>query len=476
MSGLKIYSYPHNFKVAKAQIAAAIAGFEIEAPAHKFPEDNHSDAFKKKHNPLGKVPVLETPHGSLFEANAILRYVARLRSDNGLLGSSNFENAQVDMWIDFTANEIEAPRAIWLLPIYGVLAYDEDAYKAARADVEKALTVVNTKLANRTFLVGNGITIADIALATALHGMYAKVFDGAFRARFPHVQRWFETVANQDEFKKFMGPVVLAAAEHKATPGAGHKKAGADAHGKGDKKDKKEKDGGAKGGSGADKPKDAKPKDGAKPKEDKKKGDDKKKDAKNEKTATAAAPAAKDSSEALEDAVAAEEAAAKKKKNPLDSLPESPMILDAVKKLFFSSKPFNPNFWAEFWPKFDANGYTFYTIKYKFDSENTVYFKSCNAMGGFIQRSDDCRKYAFGVVNMTGKDEDTPPFSLNGAWLFRGPEMIAEMKAVDDSEYFEWTKVDTSKPAGRAAIEAMYTGENVSATAGDKLLERRYFK
>jgi len=167
---------------------------------------------------------------------------------------------------------------------------------------------------------------------------------------------------------------------------------------------------------------------------------------------------------------------AKKAPNPLDSLPETPMVLDAVKKLFFSQKPFNPNFWAEFWPKFDAAGYSFWTITYKYDNENTVYFKSCNAIGGFIQRSDDCRKYAFGVVNMYGTDEDTPPFHINGAWLFRGPEIIREMKAVDDHEYFDWVKVDTSKPEGRAAVEKQYTGASSSPNAADKLLERRYFK
>jgi elongation factor 1-gamma len=30
-----------------------------------------------KRHPLGKVPVLETAEGPLFESNAILRYVAR---------------------------------------------------------------------------------------------------------------------------------------------------------------------------------------------------------------------------------------------------------------------------------------------------------------------------------------------------------------------------------------------------------------
>lgn len=37
-----------------------------------------------KLNPFGKVPVLETPEGSIFESNAILRYLAR--HSQGLYG------------------------------------------------------------------------------------------------------------------------------------------------------------------------------------------------------------------------------------------------------------------------------------------------------------------------------------------------------------------------------------------------------
>ena len=56
--------------------------------------DNQSPEFLAL-NPLGKVPVLETPEGGIFESNAIARYVAGLKADTTLLGATYFESGQV---------------------------------------------------------------------------------------------------------------------------------------------------------------------------------------------------------------------------------------------------------------------------------------------------------------------------------------------------------------------------------------------
>jgi elongation factor 1-gamma len=47
-------------------------------------------------NPLGKVPVLETADGCIFESNAIMRFVARVNPGAGLYGKNAFEQGVVD--------------------------------------------------------------------------------------------------------------------------------------------------------------------------------------------------------------------------------------------------------------------------------------------------------------------------------------------------------------------------------------------
>ena len=47
-------------------------------------------------NPNGKIPVLETPEGYVFESNAILRHIARLIPSANLYGTNLHENVIVD--------------------------------------------------------------------------------------------------------------------------------------------------------------------------------------------------------------------------------------------------------------------------------------------------------------------------------------------------------------------------------------------
>ena len=73
----------------------------------------------------------------------------------------------------------------------------------------KSLSVLDKVLESRTFLVGNTVTLADIILCCILAPGMKTVFDPAFRAPFPSLCRYFETVVNQPQVAKVMGPVVL---------------------------------------------------------------------------------------------------------------------------------------------------------------------------------------------------------------------------------------------------------------------------
>lgn len=423
---LKIFTYPNSYRVQKSLIAAQYVGVDIECPKFELGKDNKTEEFKKK-NPLQKVPVLETPQGNIFESNAIARYVARLRTDAGLLGGSSIEQAQVDQWIDFSQNEFEPARAAWLYQVLGYIPVNQKALGEAKKECENALKIVNEHLLHNTFMVGNRVTLADITLFAALVEPMQKLFAPAFLKNLGNLVRWFSTLANQAEFAAVVGKVEFAKEEAQPKGGKEEKKA-------------------------------AEPKKEAPKKEEKKEAP------------KAAAPAATEEED--EDGVPRE----KKAKSILDSLPESPMgHIDTTKKLMFSVRPILPTFFEQHFPTFDDKGYVWFTCNYNYNDENKVFYMTGNAVGGFIQRSDAARKYALGVMNILGNpDEETPPFPICGAWMFRGTEIPREMLEENpDSEYYTWKKIDVSKPEGQALIKEQFMSEKLN---GIQVLDRRFFK
>jgi len=419
----------YKYRAWKIQIAAQYAGVSLDVL--------DSASKEAKHSPIDKSPVLSTFNGPIFESNAILRYFARLRGDSGLYGDSFHEAALVDQWVDFSANELEPVRHIWLLPVQGVLQFNGKAYAEARKELADTLKVLNNHLADHTFLVGNHVTIADIAIATALVEPYRDLFDNNYRKGFDHVTRWFSTVLNQKEVQNVVGKVDFAKQE---------KRAPKPAQPAGEEKGKQQQQ-----------PKEQQQKQQKQPQQQAKKEKENK-------------------DEGLGDDL--EEAPKPKAKNPLDLLPASSMHLDPVKKNLFSQRPYNKDFFNDFWPQFDAQGYSIYHAQYQYNSENRVYFMTCNLIGGFIQRCDDVRRYALGVMILSGNNEDAPPFEVSGVWVFRGLEVPREMKDNPDSEYYTFTRLDASNPEHRKKVETYFFSETVPGEKAGTLtvLERRFFK
>jgi len=360
----------------------------------------------------------------------------------------------VDQWVDFSAHDLEPPCQIWLLPVKGVITFNGKHYADARKDVEQALGVLNDHLLHETFLVGNRISLADIAVATALTEMYTEVFDLKFRERFVNVNRWFDTLVNQRPFQEVVGKLELAKQEKRAPKPP--KPEGEEKEQKGGPQQQQQQGGKPQqqqGGKQQQQQQGGKPQQQQKPKdkEEKAGGDDGDDDVPRE----------------------------PKKKSALDSLPPSSMSLDATKKDFWSEKPYNKNFFNTFWDKLDTNGFALYEQLYNYNNENKIFYMTCNQLGGFLQRCDAVRKYGMGVMTIIGPSEEDGPYEVQGAWLFRGPQVPAEMTSENpDAEYYTWKKVDPSNPKDRQRFTNHFVADHLVATTGKvyPILERRYFK
>ena len=179
-----------------ALIAAQYNGVYIHVPKFEMGVENKSEEFLKM-NPNGKVPVLKTPEGPIFESTAIARYVARLRNDTGLLGRTFYEEGKVDQWIDWATCELLPSLGSWMGVIMGFAPPNPKVVEQAKETLKRPLGALNTYLASHTFLAGERITLADIVLVCHLLYPLKFLFAPEYRAPYPSLMRWFLTCVNQ---------------------------------------------------------------------------------------------------------------------------------------------------------------------------------------------------------------------------------------------------------------------------------------
>ncbi|KYQ88531.1 glutathione S-transferase domain-containing protein [Tieghemostelium lacteum] len=411
---MKIFSYPKNKRVFKALIAAKYVGVDIEVPAFNFGVDNKTPEFLKM-NPLGKIPVLQTAEGAIFESNAIVRYVARLGKAN-IYGKNAFENGVNDQWIDFATNEIDTTAASWLYPILGFIPFIAKETQKAKENMKKILTVLDNVLLSKPFLTGYRIALADIVVVCSLLSFYEMVFEPAFVSSFANVNRYFKTCINQPEFKSVIGEVNFC--QKMMEP---------------PKKEKEEK---------KVEPKKEQPKKEEKPVTE---GDD-------------------------------EEFVEKKKKNPLDDLPPTTFNLDEFKRTYSNNEVSMSIPW--FWSNFDASGFSIWFADYKYNEELEQLFKTANLVGGFFQRLETLHKYAFSSMIIFGEQAEGGKInnqSVSGVWVFRGQEIPPDMLDCDDSLVYNWTKLNPTVEADKEKINEYFAWEGKFG-GNKKFLQGKLYK
>jgi glutathione S-transferase len=121
-------------------------------------------------NPNGKIPVLVVPdRGPLAESHAIINYLAE---GTKLMPADRFERALVWQWLCFEQYQLEPGVATVRFMLHYLNQTKEELgvrYTDRFQRGADALAVLEQGLAGRRWLVGDGVTLADIALFAYTH-------------------------------------------------------------------------------------------------------------------------------------------------------------------------------------------------------------------------------------------------------------------------------------------------------------------
>ena len=193
---LKILGRATSINVRKVLWTAEELGLACEREEWGLPmRDTRVPEFLKL-NPNGLVPVLVEDDFVLWESNAIMRYLAT-RGGSQLLPTEPRQQALMDQWLGWQVTEL-APTWIYAFLAYGrpTPGYDDRAKIDGSIDRwSKRMAILEGQLADgRAYVIGDALTLADIALGVAVHRWFATPFE---KPGLPAVEAYYRRVKSR---------------------------------------------------------------------------------------------------------------------------------------------------------------------------------------------------------------------------------------------------------------------------------------
>ncbi|HEV2816087.1 MAG TPA: glutathione S-transferase family protein [Allosphingosinicella sp.] len=195
MEKLILHEYAASGNCYKVRLTAALLGLALERREYDIMKgETRTPEFLAGVNANGRIPVLQAGDRFIPESNAACFYLA---DGSALVPGDRFERADMLRWM-FWEQYNHEPNVATLRFWTGWVGLDNlsDAQRAQlpgkRAAGEAALELMDEHLAGRDFLVGDSLSLADIALYAYTHVAES----GGFRlGDTPNVAAWLKRVA-----------------------------------------------------------------------------------------------------------------------------------------------------------------------------------------------------------------------------------------------------------------------------------------
>ncbi|KAL7668908.1 hypothetical protein ACOME3_009590 [Neoechinorhynchus agilis] len=298
--------------------------------------------------------------------------------------------AELINWIDFAKSEIYPAVETFLYPYIGLMDANKENVAAAKSQLVKIISLIDSHLKTLTFLVGDRFSLADITVFSFLVDVLSLLIGNDSLRDFVHFNRYWRLISNQSVIKKVIGtfkPCTKAPADLENGTRGNLKRIYCKAAAV-QKKQVKE--------------------------------------------------VASKTAEELSFAEQAENDVPDK--DPFASMPKGSFDMDEFKRVYSNNDTVTVAI-PYFWNKFDAKNYSVWHCVYKYPEELRLTFMTANLVSGMMQRLDKMRKYAFGSICIFGEDNKN---QISGIWIWRGHNLAFELSPdwSIDYESYTWRKID----------------------------------
>jgi glutathione S-transferase len=205
---LKIWGRTNSANVQKVMWAVGEIGVKYERVDAGMKFGVVNEQWYRSMNPNGLVPTIQDGNFSLWESNAIVRYLASKYADGTLYPKSLETRADADRWMDWNTSTMSSAMA----PVFVGLVRtppeqrDAKAIEDARVKLEKVVGVLDAHLAGKRFMAGDNFTMGDIPVGCFVHRWYVLPIE---RLRYPNLLAWYERLKERSAFREHVAAIPL---------------------------------------------------------------------------------------------------------------------------------------------------------------------------------------------------------------------------------------------------------------------------
>jgi glutathione S-transferase len=152
-------------------------------------------------NPTGLVPTLQEDEFSMWESNAILRYICMSAAgDLPYYPDLMRPRGQIDQWLDCQQTQLNRPMTVVFLGMVRTKPADRDAATLAQgiADAARVWGFLEAPLSRNPYIAGDQLSIADIAWGVHVHRWFTMEID---RPPAPHLRAWYDRLLQRPVYK-----------------------------------------------------------------------------------------------------------------------------------------------------------------------------------------------------------------------------------------------------------------------------------
>jgi glutathione S-transferase len=198
---ITIWGRANSTNVQKVLWACDELGVEYRRVDLGGPFGGTDDPGYRAKNPNGLVPTLEEGDFTLWESNAILRYLAAGDPEQRLLPADldRRARANIDRWMDWQLVSLGLSLRAVVMALRSANSVQPAATEAAIDTASEMFSILDAHLQGRRYVGGDQFSLGDIPVGISAHRWFSL---GVRRPRTPALTAWYARISERPGFQR----------------------------------------------------------------------------------------------------------------------------------------------------------------------------------------------------------------------------------------------------------------------------------